>query len=128
MSDKSDTIKKEEKEPAFDKIKTSMLEALENSLGIVSVACRKIGISRQTHYRWQKEDPDYDKASKEIIEATIDFVESKLFENISDKKEASIMFYLKSKAKHRGYVERQELDMGTNNHFRVEIIDEETTD
>jgi len=128
MSDNSDNIKKEEKEPAFDKIKTSMLDALENSLGIVSVACRKIGISRQTHYRWQQEDPDYDKASKEIIEATIDFVESKLFENISDKKEASIMFYLKSKAKHRGYVERQELDMGTNNHFRVEIIDEETTD
>lgn len=118
MSDTSDNIKK-----GLEK-KDAMIEALENSLGIVSVACRKVGISRQTHYRWCQEDDNYDRASKEIIEATIDFVESKLFENIQDKKEASIMFYLKSKAKHRGYVERQEVDMGTNNHFRVEIIDE----
>lgn len=118
MSDNSDNIKK-----GTDK-KDAMIESLENSLGIVSVACRKVGISRQTHYRWCQEDESYDRAAKEIIEATIDFVESKLFENIQDKKEASIMFYLKSKAKHRGYVERQEVDMGTNNHFRVEIIDE----
>lgn len=116
MSDKSDNRKK------------AMIEALENSLGIVSVACRKIGISRQTHYRWLEEDADYEKQAKEIIEATIDYVESKLFENISDKKEASIMFYLKSKAKHRGYIERQEVDMGNNNHFRIEIIDEELPD
>ena len=116
MSDKSDNIKE------------SMIEALENSLGIVSVACRKIGIARQTHYRWRQEDPDYKAKADEIIEATIDFVESKLFENIQDKKEASIMFYLKSKAKHRGYVERQEVDMGGNNHFRIEIIDEGTED
>jgi len=118
MSDTSDNIKK-----AIEK-KEAMIQALENSLGIVSVACRKVNISRQTHYRWCQEDEAYDRASKEIIEATIDFVESKLFENIQDKKEASIMFYLKSKAKHRGYVERQEVDMGNNNHFRVEIIDE----
>jgi len=118
MSDISDNIKK-----GLEK-KDAMIQALENSLGIVSVACRKVGISRQTHYRWQQEDENYERATKEIIEATIDFVESKLFENIQDKKEASIMFYLKSKAKHRGYVERQEVDMGNNNHFRVEIIDE----
>tara|TARA_B110000483_G_scaffold232110_1_gene299264 strand:+ start:377 stop:730 length:354 start_codon:yes stop_codon:yes gene_type:complete len=116
------------KDDNSDTIKKRMLEALENSLGIVSVACRKMNLSRQTHYRWQKEDPQYDIDSKSIIEATIDFVESKLFENISDKKEASIMFYLKSKAKHRGYVERQEIDMGTDNHFRIEIIDEELPD
>lgn len=120
MSDNSDNIKKGTEK------KDAMIESLENSLGIVSVACRKVGISRQTHYRWCQEDEKYDRAAKEIIEATIDFVESKLFENIQDKKEASIMFYLKSKAKHRGYVERQEVDMATNNHFRVEIIDEAT--
>ena len=116
MSDKSDTKKKQ------------MIDALENSLGIVSVACKKTNISRQTHYRWCEEDAEYEKEAKGIIEATIDFVESKLFENISNNKEASIMFYLKSKAKHRGYVERQELDMGNNNHFRIEIIDEELPD
>ena len=116
MSDKSDILKKK------------MIEALENSLGIVSLACKKVNISRQTHYRWTQEDLDYDKEARSIIEATIDYVESKLFENIGDKKEASIMFYLKSKAKHRGYVERQEIDMNANNHFRVEIIDEGTSD
>ena len=44
----------------------------------------------------------------------IDFVESKMFKKIDkgDKGSESLMiFYLKTKAKHRGYIERQEVDM-----------------
>ena len=39
--------------------KRDMLEALGKSLGIVSTACIKVGIARQTHYRWLKEDEEY---------------------------------------------------------------------
>ncbi len=115
-SNKSDTIKKD------------MITALEKSLGIVSVAVKTCNISRQTHYRWYKEDEDYKANVDEVNDIAIDFAESKLYENIADKKETSIIFYLKSKAKKRGYVERQEIDMGGENHFRIEVIDEEFTD
>ena len=37
-------------------LKKRMIEALISSLGIVTPACRAVGISRWTHYRWLRED------------------------------------------------------------------------
>ena len=109
MTDKSDTKKR------------IMLQALEESLGIVSVASKKANIHRSTHYEWYKNDGKYKETVDEIKNVCIDFVESKLFENIKDKKETSILFYLKTQAKHRGYVERQELEIA-DTHFKIEIL------
>ncbi len=109
---KSDTLKKD-----------AMIKALERSFGVVSVACNKVGMSRDTHYRWLKTDDKYKEAVASIKNLAIDFAESMLLENIRDKKESSIFFYLKTQAKSRGYTERQEIDLGNDNHFRIEIIE-----
>jgi len=105
--------------------KKKMIESLEKNLGIVSVASKNAGIHRSTHYAWYKEDEDYRKLVDEIHNVCLDFAESKLFENIRENRETSIIFYLKTRGKERGYVERQEVDLGTDNHFRVEVIDTE---
>lgn len=108
--------------------KKGMIEALKKSLGVVKTACEAVRISRQTHYRWLEEDPDYKQATDDIGEDAIDFVESKLFEKIEgisiaqgtddDGKpkvytvppsDTAIIFYLKTKGKKRGYIERTEL-------------------
>lgn len=94
-SDNSDTKKK-------------MLTALETSLGVVSVAAARVGISRQTHYRWMKSDPEYRRAVDDVAEFAVDYVESKLFNRIEDNDVTSIIFFLKTRGKKRGYVERQE--------------------
>lgn len=103
--------------------KEAMIKALENSIGIVSAACGKVGISRQTHYRWLEEDEDYADNVKEIKNFALDFAESKLLECIKNNKETSIIFYLKTQGKRRGYIERQEIDTGDNNKFRIEVFD-----
>jgi len=103
--------------------KKKMIESLEKNLGIVSVASANANIHRSTHYLWYNEDEEYKKQVDEIHNVCLDFAESKLFENIKDNKETSTIFYLKTRGKNRGYVERQEFDMGDNNSFRVEIID-----
>jgi hypothetical protein len=103
--------------------KKKMLEALEYNLGIVSTSCANADVSRATHYRWLTEDEEYKAYVKEIQEAAIDFVESKLYEKIKDKDTASIIFYLKSKAKHRGYVERQQIEVGETKEFTVKVIE-----
>ena len=110
--------------------KKRMLKSLEESLGIVSIAASNANIHRSTHYLWMNNDEDYRKAVEEINNVCLDFAESKLFENIKSNKETSTIFYLKTKGKNRGYVERQEFDMGNDNHFRVEVIrpNEEDTD
>jgi hypothetical protein len=91
--------------------KKDVLDALERSLGIVSTACEKAGINRSTHYDWLKSDPEYKEAVRLIEERTIDFAESHLHALIKDKNPAAVIFFLKTKGKARGYVERQEIQV-----------------
>ena len=87
------------------------VEALLNSAGNISHACKKVGISRNTYYEWRKEEKEFDKACEEQQEAIIDLVETKLMTNIQEGKTAEIIFFLKTNAKHRGYVEKQEVEI-----------------
>lgn len=72
----------------------------------ISVACKKVGISRRTFYNWYNNDEEFRTAIDDGNEAMIDLAETQLFKNIRDGKEQSIFFYLKTKGKHRGYVEQ----------------------
>jgi len=86
-----------------------MLDALEKSLGVVTTAARTTGIDRTTHYLWMKEDEDYRKSVEALAEMAIDFAETHLHQLIANGDTASTIFYLKTKGKRRGYVERTEI-------------------
>lgn len=102
--------------------KKAMLAALEKSLGIVTKACEMSGTNRRNFYEWLAKDARFKERVEAIAEKTVDFAESKLFELINGIKVAdpngghytrppcktAIIFYLKTKAKHRGYIERVE--------------------
>ena len=88
--------------------KKAMIEALEQSLGVVTTACRVAGIGRTTHYKWLREDPEYHEAVEDISGVALDFAESQLHRQIKDGNTAATIFYLKTKGKGRGYVERIE--------------------
>jgi len=92
-----------------DTIKKLLLEALEEHKGIVTYACKAVGIGRNTFYEWLKQDEEWKKQVDDIQEVAIDFVERKLFDQIEEGNPTSTIFYLKTKAKKRGYVERQEI-------------------
>jgi anaerobic C4-dicarboxylate transporter len=102
---------KEQKTAHMEQQKKQMLEALERSLGIVTTACNAAGIGRTTHYRWMKDDPEYKQAVKDIDNRTLDFAESHLHKLIKEGNPAATIFFLKTKGKARGYVERQEIEM-----------------
>lgn len=87
-----------------------MLEALEKTLGVVTGACKKVGISRETHYRWLREDEAYKVAVNSIEDVALDFAESQLHLQIQNGEVSSTIFYLKTKGKKRGYIERAELE------------------
>lgn len=99
------------KETRTDIQKKAMLQALQSSLGVVSTACKNVGIARQTHYEWMKEDIDYASSVKDLENVTLDFAESKLHELIFEGNVASVIFFLKTKGKVRGYIERSEIDL-----------------
>ena len=94
-----------------DTKKGLMLEALEKSLGIVSTACKMVDISRQTHYAWLKADEEYKKAVDSIQDGVLDFAESHLYKLVKEGNPAATIFFLKTKGKKRGYIERQEIEV-----------------
>jgi hypothetical protein len=95
--------------------KKAMIEALTASLGIVTNACKAVGIDRTSHYNWMHDDPEYKAAVESIADIALDFAESRLHKSIQGGSDTATIFYLKTKGKKRGYIERQEID-GTINH------------
>ena len=87
------------------KNKDKVIDALERSLGIVTPACKEVGISRETFYRWYREDINFKKKVDDINEITLDFAENQLLKKIKEGSERSILFYMKYKARQRGYTE-----------------------
>lgn len=101
MAGKSDTQKK----------KAAFLQAFEKNLGIVSTTCRSIGISRETFYDWKRKDEKFREAAEAVNEVAIDFVEGKLYGRINEGSDAAIIFYMKTRGRERGYVEKQEIEV-----------------
>ena len=80
----------------------------------VSATCTALGISRQTFYTRKNTDAELRERLEEAEEAIIDFAESKLVESIGDGDLTAIIFFLKTKGKKRGYVEKVENDVSIN--------------
>lgn len=93
-----------------DKLKEAFIEVLYNNLGVVTSACKKSGVPRRTYYQWLEKDADFKKACDDVIEEQIDFAESSLFQQIKDKVPSSTIFFLKTKGRKRGYIERHEIE------------------
>lgn len=92
---------KEERKQAF-------ISNLKAAGGIICVACDSTGINRSTYYRWRDSDKDFSEAVDEVMEAQVDYVESKLMELINAHDTTATIFYLKTKGKNRGWSEKQQ--------------------
>jgi hypothetical protein len=109
-----------------DILKKAMLEALEKSLGVVTSACKTVDISRETHYRWLREDADYKAAVEALSDVALDFAESQLHKQIKDGNSTATIFFLKTKGKKRGYIERQEVEVASGKMFQIEVLGEDS--
>ena len=92
-----------------DILKKELLAALEKSLGIVTTACKACQVARSTFYDWYNNDLEFKASVDDVGEVSLDFAESKLLEQISANNSTATIFYLKTKGKKRGYVERSEV-------------------
>src|SRR5690349_5197245 len=81
----------------IDENQRKFLEAVEENPNI-QLACKKVGISRSTIYRWREENQFFWKKLTTALdrgsERMNDYVESKLFEKIKDGDWPAIRFRL----------------------------------
>lgn len=101
--------KKKPKVNKTEQHKKALIVALEKSLGVVTSACKQVGIGRTTFYKYYNEDKNFRDEVNDISEIAVDFAESQLHKQIQDGNTSATIFYLKTKGKKRGYVERSEI-------------------
>lgn len=118
------TIKKEDRRRA--RKKKAILANYFKATGSISRLCSHTQISRPTFYRWLKEDPEFAARIADQEEALLDYAESCLFTMMNKDIPAAVIFYLKTKGKHRGYVERIEEDfrgqMNVTREIKMTVI------
>jgi len=105
--------------------KEQLLEALEKSLGIVSTACDSVGVSRTAYYKYYNEDEGFKRSVDNISELATDCAETKLFELIKSGNMTATIFYLKTKDKNRGYIEKQKGSDNSNNITGIKLISDQ---
>lgn len=93
----------------------------------ITAACAALNITRQTFYTRKAKSKKLQELIDEADESLLDFAESKLVEHINNNDITSLIFFLKTKGKKRGYVERTEHDVNANpfQELMESVIDEE---
>lgn len=91
---------------------------------IVQVVCEKTGVSRNTVYRWKREDKAFAKEFEEALAVGVEFVndmsESQLLQLIKEKNFSAVRFWLNKR--HPAYRDKLEV---TNMHQKEELTEEQ---
>lgn len=72
--------------------------------------CKQLGMHRRSLYRWIETDSEFERACYEIKEGLKDEAEVLLQKRMRSEDTSAIIFYLKTQAKSRGYVEKSEVE------------------
>lgn len=95
-----------------------------HSLGNITSTCKEMGISRQTYYKNRDKDPEVKQLKEDVAEIKLDIAEAQLMKLIQGMNVPALLFFLKTKGKKRGYIEKLEID--SSDAVPQEIKDEMT--
>ncbi len=88
-----------------------MIDALRVTKGMVYLAAEKMGCEADTIYNRAKRSASVAKAMLRETERGLDLAELQLIKQINEGNTTALIFYLKTKGKRRGYIERHEFDV-----------------
>jgi hypothetical protein len=104
--------------------KKPLIEALRVSIGNVTEACKVVGLHRSTYYEYRDTDPEFKSEIEAIAEESIEKIngvtigkydkDGNLVVYDVPPDTTACIFYLKTRGKKRGYVEKTETDITTN--------------
>ncbi|MEK7607742.1 MAG: hypothetical protein AAB484_02385 [Patescibacteria group bacterium] len=106
-----------------EKEKQTLVGVLKE-LPIIQAACKRAGISRDTYYRWRREDKIFRRESENALNQGIEFVsdmsESQLITLIKDQKMPAIAMWLKHNHPRYGSKNRSYTPIASNEELTPE--------
>ena len=99
-------------------------EALTEAKGFTTHAARRLGCTARTVQNYMKRHSTVRQARDEAKESLKDHTEIKLVEAINEGNMTAIIFFLKTQAKDRGYVERQEIKWDSDKPIKIELVND----
>lgn len=81
-------------------------EALKACEGFQATAADMLGCCEETIIAYRRRYPELEQLIRHLREKHKDYAEGSLLKHIKDGKEASLIFYLKTQCRNRGYTER----------------------
>jgi hypothetical protein len=97
-----------------------VIDVLKATRGMVYLAAESLGCSHVTVYNYIKRHPSIRLAWESFSGQVGDIAETRLFDAIERDESWAIAFYLKTKGKNRGYVERKEVSGKDGGKIQVE--------
>lgn len=86
-----------------------LTKAIDAKKGNISAVARSFGVSRGTVYNWIQGRATVEAALADARETMLDNAESILYKKVLEGSTPELLFFLKTKGRNRGYVERQEV-------------------
>ena len=96
-------------------------DALTRAKGFVSVAAKNLGCADATVRNYIDRYAICKQAVVDAREQMIDIAEGRLYQNINEGDNTAIIFFLKTQAKHRGYIEKSVTEVTGTNGGPVEV-------
>ena len=121
----TELVRQQPRQPYRKYTQEEMIEALEESKGLIAPAARALGCSRDTIRSYLEEYTAVAQAKADMREAVTDEAELSLYEAIKRGEAWAVCFYLKCMAKDRGYVERAELTGGNGARVKIKLVYDE---
>jgi len=99
--------------------KQKIKEALAETHGVKKYLAEKLGVDRQTIYRYFDRYPDLEEASQEYLDSVSDVAEHHLIEAVMEGNSWAVRYWLSTRGKNRGYSTRSEATFNSSNPMQV---------
>jgi hypothetical protein len=96
-------------------LQIKFLKTFVKKLANIKQTCEAVKIHRTTYNQWKNDNLVFAEEVQAVEEGLFDDVESILYQKVFvDKDTTSLIWFTKTKMKHRGYTEKQEVDMNAH--------------
>jgi len=89
---------------------SNLVELIKDCMGNMTLVSKRQGVARSTIQRWVEDEKVLQDAFAQARETMLDNAESKLYSNALNGDTTSLIFFLKTQGKRRGYIEKQQIE------------------